>query len=109
MIPGEFLGVKILLKKKLFFSESSKVFEKMLENGQVNPQYAVGNSLTWADLDLVGWYIQSKDVYFGFDFEKSLPVSNRIVMGLLKNPKIAKYVEDYEKSGFPFTGMGILY
>ena len=51
-------------------------------------------------------YIMSKDSYFTFDFAKAFPVSNRIVMGLLKNPIIAKYVQECETTDLPFSGMG---
>jgi len=65
--------------------------------------------MTVADLDLLSWYIMSKDIYLGFDFAATVPISNRIVMGLLKNPKIAKFLDKWEATGLPYTGMGPAY
>ena len=62
--------------------ETATTFETLLEKYQTNPQFCVGNSMTIADLDLLAWYVMSKDIYFGFDFAVAAPVSNRIVMGL---------------------------
>merc|ERR1712110_100763 len=90
-------------------SETSKNYQKMIERFQTNPNFIVGNSMTIADIDLLAYYIMSKDIYFGFDFEKCVPVAYPIVMSLLKNPKIANFFDEFQASGQPFTGMGVMY
>ncbi len=104
-------------------NEKCQTFDKILKTIQTNKDFCVGNELTFVDIQLVSLYIFSKDVNVGHDFEKASPLTFKVnyfqskvatvfqtAMNIINNnPKIKEFVDEFQASGKPCTGLGKMY
>ena len=87
--------------------------DKVVKMVQTNPKYAVGDSLTIADLYLMTLFLCPEiDPIFTEGYggiEKDAPACAAIYANVCKNPEVAKFIQELKDAKTPYTGMGILY
>ena len=79
---------------------------------QTNPKYAVGESLTIADLQVMTIFLRPEiDPLFaegGEGIRKNAPKCAAIYDNLVKHPVVEKFIQELKEANTPFTGIGIL-
>jgi len=87
--------------------------EKVVKMVQTNPNHAVGDSLTLADLYLMTLFLcPEMDPIFTEGYggmEDDAPTCAAIYANVVKNPVVAKFIQELKDAKTPYTGMGILY
>ena len=86
--------------------------EKIVNSVQTNPKYAVGDSLTIADLQVMTMFLRPEiDPLFSKGCEamrESAPKCAAIYDNVVKNPVVQKFIKELKDAETPFTGIGIL-
>ena len=84
-----------------------------MKSVQTNPKYAVGDSLTIADLQVMTLFLCPEiDPLFTKGCEgmrQNAPKCAAIYENLVKNPVVKQFIQELKDAKTPFSGMGILY